>query len=108
MNLKTQKSGNNAKSSWHLFVLLLEENVLGLGSRRKIYNRLRDAGIGVNVHYEPVHLQPYYQRMGFSENMFPNAEKYGKECISIPIFPDLREEMLDYICEEVIANVRIK
>jgi dTDP-4-amino-4,6-dideoxygalactose transaminase len=62
---------------------------------------LRDAGIGVNVHYIPVHMQPYYQRLGFNRNNFHEAEKYYNEAISLPLFYGLSETDQDYIIEKI-------
>ena len=50
---------------------------------------MREAGIGVNLHYIPVHTQPYYQAMGFHKGQFPEAERYYDEAISLPMFPTL-------------------
>ena len=47
--------------------------------------------IGVNLHYSPVHLQPFYRKLGFQEGNFPEAESYGKEAISIPLYPALTD-----------------
>ena len=53
---------------------------------------LRQKGIGVNVHYIPVHTQPYYRAMGFAEGDYPEAERYYREAISLPLFPGLAED----------------
>ena len=58
----------------------------------KIFNNLREEGIGVQLHYSPVHLQPYYRKYGFKEGDFPMAEKYAKTAVSIPLFPDLTKD----------------
>jgi dTDP-4-amino-4,6-dideoxygalactose transaminase len=50
---------------------------------------MRAQGIGVNVHYIPVHLQPYYRQLGFSEGQFPEAERYYSETLTLPLFPGL-------------------
>ena len=55
-------------------------------SRQQIFDELRQNGIGVNVHYIPVHTQPYYQNMGFIKGDFPNSENYYENAISLPIF----------------------
>jgi len=69
-------------SAWHLYVIRLNKQ-----KRRQVFDSLRQAGIGVNVHYIPVHTQPYYQEMGFKLGDFPKAEKYYHEAISLPIYP---------------------
>jgi dTDP-4-amino-4,6-dideoxygalactose transaminase len=63
---------------------------------------MRSAGIMVNLHYIPVYRQPYYEKMGFSYNYCPNAERYYKEAISIPIYSSLSFEQQQY----VISNIR--
>lgn len=76
----------DANSAWHLYVI----RVLGSGpSRREVYDQLHAAGVGVQVHYIPVHLQPYYRRMGFKEGDFPVAESYYESTISLPMFHGL-------------------
>jgi UDP-4-amino-4,6-dideoxy-N-acetyl-beta-L-altrosamine transaminase len=64
-----------------------------VNNRTKIFNKLREGGIGVNVHYIPIHMQPYYKKFGFKKGDYPNAESYYENVISIPIFPGLTIEM---------------
>jgi len=61
---------------------------------RQVFQGLRAAGIGVQVHYSPVHLQPYYRRLGFNEGQFPEAEAYAGSALSLPLFPGLIETEL--------------
>ena len=76
-------------SSMHLAVMLLEtDNTL---FHRHVFDGLREAGIGVQLHYTPVHLQPYYRRLGFCEGDFPNSEAYARRAISLPLFPGLSD-----------------
>ncbi len=83
--------GRTARSSWHLYVV---EVVPGPGvvDRATAFARLRAAGIGVNVHYEPIHLQPYYRRLGFRRGQFPVAEAYAATALSLPLFPGLSDD----------------
>lgn len=83
-------------SSWHLYVIGWNEERSGI-SRAEAFHRLRENGIGVNVHYIPVHLQPYYRQFGFKPGQFPNSEAYYSRAISLPIFPGLTEERQDWI-----------
>jgi len=62
---------------------------------------LIDKKIGVNLHYIPVHMQPYYKEMGFKVGDFPEAEKYYREAVSLPIYPSLTEEKQNIVIEEV-------
>lgn len=84
-------------SAFHLYVVLLEEALAS--NRRAVFESLRERGIGVNVHYIPVHTQPYYRRLGFQAGDYPYAEDYYARALSIPLFPTLTREQQD----EVIA-----
>ena len=64
---------------------------------REIFQGLRDAGIGVNLHYIPIHLQPYYRDLGFKDGDFPEAERYYRQAISLPLFPDLTDAQQDQV-----------
>ncbi|MDA9559817.1 UDP-4-amino-4,6-dideoxy-N-acetyl-beta-L-altrosamine transaminase [Porticoccaceae bacterium] len=72
-------------SALHLYPVQIELNKVNK-NRRQIFNELRENGIGVNVHYIPIHTQPYYQQLGFKEGDFPNSEHYYSRTISIPLF----------------------
>ena len=77
-------------SGMHLYVIrLITEQIKK--THRQVFEAMREAGIGVNLHYIPVHLQPYYQAMGFKLGDFPEAESYYQEAITLPIFPALTE-----------------
>lgn len=88
-------------SGLHLYVIRLQLEKLGQ-SHRQVFEALRQSGIGVNLHYIPVHTQPYYQRMGFTTGDFPEAERYYAEAISLPMFQALSDGQQD----EVIAALR--
>ena len=64
---------------------------------RAVFEGLRAAGIGVNLHYIPVHLQPYYRALGFSPGNFPEAERYYAEAISLPLFPTMTGAMQEKV-----------
>lgn len=83
-------------SAFHLYVIRLNTNELAI-SHRQVFESLRAQGIGVNLHYIPVHTQPYYRSMGFAEGDFPEAERYYREAISLPLFPDLSEVQQDMV-----------
>ena len=89
-----------AESAWHLYVVRLQTERINL-SHRQVFEGLRAAGVGVNLHYIPVHLQPYYRDLGFSEGDFPQAERYYTEAISLPMFPLLSDEQQDYVVEQL-------
>lgn len=77
-------------SALHLYVIRLRLGEIKL-THREVFESLREHGIGVNLHYIPVHMQPYYKRMGFRAGDFPEAERYYSEAISLPMFPRLAE-----------------
>lgn len=69
-------------SAWHLYIIRLQQPQL----RRSVFEQLRAAGIGVNVHYIPIHTQPYYQQLGFHWGQWPQAEQFYSQIISLPLF----------------------
>ena len=79
-------------SALHLYPIQVDLNGVDK-SRQQIFDELRQNGIGVNVHYIPVHTHPYYQNMGFKKGDFPNSENYYDNAISIPIFQGLTIEL---------------
>ncbi len=81
---------SDTASAWHLYVIRLRLDLLKK-TRRQIVEELRAAGIGVQIHYIPVHTQPYYRRLGFKDGDFPEAEQYYAETISLPMFPGLTD-----------------
>lgn len=85
-------------SGLHLYVVLLNlENIKS--DRLNVFNCLRENGVGVNVHYIPVHLQPYYKKLGFSKGDFPIAENYYERALSLPIFHHMTEFQQDKVIE---------
>lgn len=86
----------DAYSAFHLYVIRLDEQRMR-PSRQVVFDALRQHGIGVNVHYIPVHTQPYYQTMGFAKGDYPEAERYYSTAISLPMFPNLTEQQQDYV-----------
>lgn len=78
-------------SGWHLYMIRLNLKEI-TRTRRQVFESLRAQGIGVNVHYIPVHLQPDYMKLGFKAGMFPEAERYYEECITLPMFPAMTNE----------------
>lgn len=88
-------------SGLHLYVIRLQLDKIGK-THRQVFEALRGQGIGVNLHYIPVHTQPYYQQMDFRAGDFPEAERYYAEAISLPIYPTLSAEQQ----EKVINGLR--
>jgi UDP-4-amino-4,6-dideoxy-N-acetyl-beta-L-altrosamine transaminase len=95
-------------SSVHLAVILLQDST---ADQHKIFfESLLSAGIGVQLHYSPVNLQPYYRRLGFREGHFPNSEAYASSAISLPLFPGLSEEKQQQVVSvigQVLKTVQI-
>jgi UDP-4-amino-4,6-dideoxy-N-acetyl-beta-L-altrosamine transaminase len=80
------------RSAWHLFCLHIDFAKLGK-SRRQVVAELRERGVGTQVHYFPVPLQPYYQtRFGFRHGMFPGAERHYAEALTIPLYPAMSDD----------------
>lgn len=88
-------------SGLHLYVIRLRRDK-AVTSHRQVFDALRAEGIGVNLHYIPVHIQPYYQQMGFKPGDFPEAERYYAEVVSLPVYPAMTEHQQD----QVIAALR--
>lgn len=84
----------------------LQLDQIGL-THREVFEGLREAGVGVNLHYIPVHLQPYYRDLGFVEGDFPQAERYYAEAISLPLYPLLSDEQQDYVVEQMRQLIEI-
>ena len=87
-------------SSWHLYVIRIDRRRTARG-HREIFDALREAGIGVNLHYIPVYRQPYYRDLGFGQGHCPNAEAYYAEAISLPMYAALSEEEQGQVIAEV-------
>ncbi|MFD2190062.1 UDP-4-amino-4,6-dideoxy-N-acetyl-beta-L-altrosamine transaminase [Pistricoccus aurantiacus] len=88
-------------SGRHLYVIRLDLERIHK-THRDVFEFLREQGIGVNLHYIPVHMQPYYRQLGFRQGDFPQAEAYYEEAISLPLFPTMSDAQQD----EVIAAMR--
>lgn len=88
----------DAFSAFHLYVIRMQLQRLGK-SRADVFTELRSRGIGVNLHYIPVHTQPYYARLGFRPGDFPEAERYYAEAISLPLYAALDEDQQDSVVQ---------
>ena len=83
-------------SGWHLYMIRLNLGEISR-TRREVFESLRAQGIGVNVHYIPVHLQPDYAKLGFTSGMFPEAERYYEEAITLPMFPAMKDSDVERV-----------
>ncbi|TMO76916.1 UDP-4-amino-4,6-dideoxy-N-acetyl-beta-L-altrosamine transaminase [Pseudoalteromonas sp. S3776] len=93
----------NTYSGLHLYVIRLNLNEISK-THKVVFDELREQGIGVNLHYIPVHLQPFYQKMGFRQGDFPNAESYYSNAISLPMFHGMSTEQQNTVIE-VLSSV---
>jgi len=95
------QQGNNVTSSWHLYIIQLK--TLG---RRKVFEQLQKKGLGVQVHYIPVHFHPYYnKKYRFKKGDFPKAEQYYERAISIPLFPGMSGDDVDYVVGSLTETI---
>lgn len=87
-----------AKASWHLYFIRLKNYSL----RKDVFNQLKDSNIGVQVHYIPVHLQPYYRdKFGYKYGDYPNAEDYYKSTITIPLYPAMEAHEIEHVVDTI-------
>ncbi|MDZ4677661.1 MAG: UDP-4-amino-4,6-dideoxy-N-acetyl-beta-L-altrosamine transaminase [Oligoflexia bacterium] len=91
---------NAAYSALHLYVVRLKLNEIKK-SQRQVFESLHERGVLVNLHYIPVHLQPYYEKLGFKKGQFPEAEKYYGEAISLPMYSRLTEPDQNRVISEL-------
>ncbi len=95
-NLILPKEMNDSKNSYHLYVLQLKNH-----NRKEVFDKLRNVGLGVNVHYVPVYKHPYYQKNGYMGIECVNSECYYERAISIPIYPLMNNEEVNYVVEKI-------
>ena len=88
--------------SWHIFAPLLPLEQLRIG-RGDFIRLMKERGIGVAVHYPAIHTFKYYRGLGYSEGMFPNSERIGRETVSLPLFPLMKDGDVERVCEAVTA-----
>ena len=102
--LTFQKVRNEDLSAWHLFIIHLKLDQLEL-TRLEIYNSLREKGIGVNVHYIPVHLQPFYRNLGFKQGDYPNSESYYDGALTIPMYTKLKKKDIEFVIQALQESI---
>jgi UDP-4-amino-4,6-dideoxy-N-acetyl-beta-L-altrosamine transaminase len=88
-------------SAFHIYVVRLERPAAA-ARHREVFEELRRLGIGVNLHYIPVHLQPYYRELGFAPGQFPESEWHGESAITLPLYPSMTDREQD----EVVSALR--
>lgn len=98
-NLSIEK---NVIHAAHLITIQVENN-----KRTEIRNYLKKRNISTSIHYNPIHLEPYYRKtFGFTESTFPNAEKIGLSCISLPLYANMKSAEIKYVCSELLKALR--
>jgi dTDP-4-amino-4,6-dideoxygalactose transaminase len=92
-------------SNWHMFQVVLPQSI----ARAEFIARMREAGIGVGVHYPAIHLFSLYRSLGWREGQFPQAERIGRQIATLPLFPAMEARDVDRVCEaaaKVLGKVR--
>jgi UDP-4-amino-4,6-dideoxy-N-acetyl-beta-L-altrosamine transaminase len=97
----TPPQADDVEPAWHLYPLRVLE-----GRRREVFERMRAAGIGVQVNYLPVYWHPVYARMGYRRGMCPNAEAFYEQELSLPMFPDLTDDQVDQVVDALTEALR--
>jgi UDP-4-amino-4,6-dideoxy-N-acetyl-beta-L-altrosamine transaminase len=93
-NIKTPFIANSIYHAYHLYIIQVEE-------RKGLYDYLSEKGVFTQIHYIPIHLQPFYKKMGWSRGDFPIAESYYQHCLSLPMFPSLSDEEQEYVIQQI-------
>ncbi len=93
--IQTPKFHSNAFHAYHLYIIQVEK-------RKELYDYLREQKIYTQVHYIPVHMQPYYKNKGWKKGDFPIVEAYYEKCLSLPMYPTLSEEEQAFVIEKVV------
>ncbi len=94
--LCTPKQDPSTNSSWHIYVVRMDKGSVKK-SKQKIFEEMRERGVQLNLHYIPVHLQPYYQALGFKRGDFPASERYYEEAFTLPIYYELTDAEQDQV-----------
>lgn len=92
-------------SSWHLYIVRLDDEIHQ--HQKDVFEYMRETGIGVNLHYIPIHTQPYFLDKGFQPGQFPEAEKYYRRAISLPIYPGLSSQQQNRVCERLREAIQL-
>tara|TARA_B100002052_G_C15856999_1_gene588062 strand:- start:211 stop:1374 length:1164 start_codon:yes stop_codon:yes gene_type:complete len=99
-----RKLNKDCLNSYHLFILSIKKNI-NQKTYTKIFNEIRARGIGINLHYFPIHKQPFFKKM-FRNNKFKISENYSKQSFSIPLYHDISKKQQDYIIKNITQIVK--
>lgn len=102
--IKTPGRAERCRSAWHLYPARIDFDGLG-ASRKELFELMSAIGINLQVHYIPVHLQPYYRGLGYKPGEFPNAERFYEEEVSLPIYPLLTDEEAGAVVEALLSTL---
>lgn len=100
-NIHLPDQNEDTDSSWHLYVVRVDFSKINK-TKQQIFAEMKDRGICLNLHYIPVHTQPYYQKQGFKDGDFPNSEKYYEEAFTLSLYYSLTDEQQDYIVKNLV------
>ena len=94
-HIQTPVSMPNSQSAWHLYSVRIDFTALGT-TRAKVMNALRENGVGTQVHYIPVHSQPYYKGL-YGDIALPGADQYYERTLSLPLFPAMTDKDVEFV-----------
>ena len=104
-NLKIPENQNSVDHAYHLYPLQINFEKLPI-NKPELFNKMKQVGINLQVHYIPVHLQPFYQNnYGFKPGDYPVAEKFYEKEVSLPIYPDLLTEDISLVVNNLLENI---
>lgn len=108
LDITLPQLSSDSFSALHLYPICLNPSLVPY--RKQIFQALREEGIGVQVHYIPIHTQPYYQKLGFSWGDFPISESYYQSCFSLPLYSTLsfeQQERVKQVLENILSHYKI-
>lgn len=94
LNLPHLEEAYYSNACFHLYPILID-------NRREFYFKARDVGLNLQVHYIPIHTQPYYAKFGYVKGQYPRAEEYYEHCISLPLYPRLTNDDVKEIVKRI-------
>ena len=99
-NISFLNVDKNIKSAVHLVIIVL--NNISEENHKKVFDEMRQRNIGVQLHYSPIHLQPYYKQLGFKKGDFPKSEEYSRKALSLPVYEGLKDAQQKYVVKSLL------